>query len=56
MDEEDRENNERDILIERATMGLGRNLLLVKSPEFTRMTPAKTPSIGGKGTCTGFPL
>ena len=42
-------SNEREVLIERVTMGLERNLVLGKSQEYTRMTPA-----GGKDAQTGL--
>ena len=50
------ESNEREILIEEATIGLERNLVLGKFPRICRMTPAKTPSNSGQGTRTSLPL
>ena len=43
------ESNEREILIERATMELGRNMMLGKSPRIHNNDPAKTTSNTGKG-------
>ena len=51
-----RGGNEKDILIEGAIVGLGRNQGLGKFPGSTRITPAKTLSNSGEGTWTDLPL
>lgn len=43
------ESSEREILVERGTMQLGRNLVLENSQESARMTSAKTSSNNGEG-------
>lgn len=50
----ERESNERHILIEKAIMGLGRNLCQKNLQEPTKMTPVNTPSNSGDGACTGL--
>lgn len=43
------ESNEKEILVERDTMQLWRNLVLENSQESARMTTAKTSSNNGEG-------
>ena len=45
----ERKSNKIDILIEGIIMDLGRNLILGKFPESTRITPSKTPSNSEEG-------
>ena len=52
----ERKSNETDILIEGVIMGVGRNLMLGKFPESTRITPSKTLSKSEEGARTGVPL
>lgn len=51
----ERDNNERDILIKGAIIGLGRNLVLGKYQQSTRMTPARILAIVERVQKLAFP-